>query len=145
MIYVDTREKKNQHVLDYFDKHGIRHESKCLETADYVNPDMPLVAVDRKQNLDELAANLCTKDSGRFWREVRRSHEAGMLLIILCEHGGRIGCLEDVKRWKSAYSRITGRMLYDKMLRVNRAYGVEFQFCVKKSTGKIIAEILGVS
>lgn len=142
MIYVDTREKKNRHVLDYFERHGVAYEMKCLETADYLDPDRPGVAVDRKQNLDELASNLCTRDSGRFWREARRAADSGLRLVVLCEHGGAVRSLDDVKGWRSRHSRITGTLLRAKMLRVSAAYGVEFRFCGKRSTGKAILEIL---
>lgn len=145
MIICDTREKKNSHVLSYFGRNGIQYEIRTMDTADYMDPDRPGVLVDRKRNLDELAANLCTRDSGRFWREIARSKDMGARLVVLCEHGGQYRSIEDVKAWRSKYSRITGRMLASRMYKAHIAYGVEFLFCSKRQTGRMIAEILAES
>ena len=118
---------------------GIEYTVAKLDTGDYMIPGGS-VTVDRKASLEELAGNLCSK-SHRFWREVRRSHDTGLKLIVLVENGRYHG-IEDVKAWKSAYSRVSGRYLANEMARVAIAYGVEFLFCNKKSTGKRIAEIL---
>ena len=34
-ILVDTREKSNQHITDWFDKKGIKWKSKALKQGDY--------------------------------------------------------------------------------------------------------------
>ena len=34
MIYVDTREKKNEHIIRYFEKNGICYERKKLDVCD---------------------------------------------------------------------------------------------------------------
>ena len=36
VILHDTREQKNQHILDFFDENNIIHEKEKLATADYV-------------------------------------------------------------------------------------------------------------
>lgn len=142
MILCDTREKKNQHILDYFDKEEIPYRVTALRTADYMDESRPGTVIDRKMSLDELATNLCTKDDNRFWREVRRSLEEKVKLIILCEHGGFVKTLDDVPFWRSRYSRITGSLLHKKILQVHISYGVEFLFCSKAETGRRIVEIL---
>ena len=63
-------------------------------------------------------------------------------MIILCEHGGKIKSIKDVAAWKSTYSRVTGRQLAAEIYRVHVAYGVEFLFCDKRSTGRRIVELL---
>ena len=65
-----------------------------------------------------------------------------MKMIVLCEHGGKIKSIKDVATWKSSYSRITGRQLAEEIYRVHIAYGVEFLFCDKRSTGRRIIELL---
>ena len=100
--------------------------------------------VDRKKDLNEVAQNLCSQDSSRFWRELRRAHSEKKKLIILVEHGGNIKSLQDVSTWKSKYSTITGRRLQSEMYRIAIAYGVQWEFCSKKSTGKRIVELLEV-
>lgn len=143
MIVCDTREKKNSHILDYFDKYNIPYVIQKLDTGDYMDADRPAVTVDRKQNLDELCQNLCTKDNSRFWREVRRSKDEDIKLVVLIEQGD-IKRLPEVRFWKSEYhSQVSGRRLYNEACRCHIAYGVEFLFCDKAETGQRIIEILG--
>ena len=143
MILCDTREKKNGHILEYFEMREIPYKVTKLDTGDYMEERNPLLTIDRKQNLDELAHNLFSPDKGRFWREVRRAHKEKIRMIVLIEHGGKIKSLQDVPKWKSRYSRITGKQLYSEICRVHIAYGIEFLFCDKRRTGKKIIELLG--
>ena len=141
MIIVDSREKKHQHILDYFDRHHEQYQIKALSTGDYMDSDCPGITIDRKKDLQELAGNLCTKDH-RFWREARRSHDEGLKMIVLIEQGGQIKTMNDVKNWTSKYTKVTGRRLYEEMFRIHVAYQIEFLFCDKSNTGKRILEIL---
>lgn len=143
MIICDTREKKNEHILEYFEMREIPFEVRKLDTGDYMDSDRPGLVIDRKQNLDELTHNLFSPDKSRFWREVRRAKDEHIKLIFLIEHGGRIKSLTDVRQWRSKYSKVTGHKLYAEICRVHIAYGCEFFFCNKRSTGKRIVEILG--
>ena len=142
MIISDSRERKNAHILDYFQRHNIEYEVKKLDTADYWNSENPNVLVDRKKDLNEVAQNLCSQDSSRFWRELRRAHSEKKKLIVLVEHSPNIKSLQDVSSWKSKYSTITGSRLQTEMYRIAIAYGVQWEFCGKKSTGKRIVELL---
>ena len=141
MIFVDSREKKNQHITSYFQSQGIEYSVKALSTGDYMDSERPDTTIDRKQNLEELSGNICTAN-GRFWREVRRSHEEGLKMIVLIEHGGKIKTMNDVPKWHSRYSKVTGKRLYNEMFRIHVAYNVEFLFCDKRNTGKRILELL---
>lgn len=145
MIYCDTREQKNGHVLEYFRRSGIEYEVRKLDTADYMDPERPGVLVDRKRTLDELAANLCTADSGRFWREIRRAHAEGAQLIVLCEHGRGVERAEHVRQWRSVRLGIGGASLARAMDRASLAYGVRFEFCERRDTGWMIAALLGAA
>lgn len=82
-IIVDTREKPHAitGIIAYFEKNGIEYEKRKLDTGDYMTPDNPCVAVDRKQNLGEVANNL-TSDNARFMREARRAAENGLRLVV---------------------------------------------------------------
>ncbi|MEE1138602.1 MAG: ERCC4 domain-containing protein [Acutalibacteraceae bacterium] len=143
-IIVDTREQKNSHILKYFAIHDIDYIEKKLDVADYQIEGKTDIAIDRKQNLDELARNLMNRaDHSRFWKEVRRAKEQGTKMIVLCEHGGQIKSIPDVSGWHSKYSPVSGRALMDEIYRVHIAYGVEFLFCSKRSTAKRILELLG--
>lgn len=145
MIICDTRERKNQRILRYFEAHDIPYVERKLDTGDYMDSDKMDTTIDRKQNLGELLHNMCSSDKSRFWREIRRSKENGIKFIILCEHGGQYKTIRDVANYKSRYSRISGRELMERMYAAHIAYGVEFLFCDKRSTGRRIAELLGCS
>ena len=141
----DTREKRNEHIKAYFDKHGIEYEIRKLDVGDYQIDGKPQISVDRKRNLQELSHNLMNpKDHSRFWKEVRRAREQKIKLFVLIEHGGQIKTIEDVAKWTDKYSGVSGRALANEIYRVHIAYGVEFLFCDKRSTARRIIEILEV-
>jgi ERCC4-type nuclease len=142
MVVVDTREKKWAHIREYFEQNNIPYVVQKLDVADYQIEGNENFVIDRKQNLDECCSNLCTDDSGRFWREVRLSKERGIKMIVLVEHSRNYRSIKDVANWKSKYTKVTGKQLMEEMYRVHIAYGVEWFFCTKKETGKRIMEIL---
>lgn len=142
MVVVDTREKKWAHIREYFEQNNIPYVVQKLDVADYQIEGNENLVIDRKQNLDECCSNLCTDDSGRFWREVRLSKERGIKMIVLVEHSRNYRSIKDVANWKSKYTKVTGKQLMEEMYRVHIAYGVEWFFCTKKETGKRIMEIL---
>ena len=145
MKYIfDTREKRNEHIKDYFDKNGIEYEIRKLDVGDYQIEGKPQISVDRKRNLQELSKNLMNpKDHSRFWKEVRRAREQKIKLFVLIEHGGQIKCIKDVAKWTDKYSGVSGRALTNEIYRVHISYGVEFVFCSKRNTPQRIIEILG--
>lgn len=141
--YVDSREKEHaiQGIVSYFDRHGVEWERRKLDVGDYMIEGQPGVIVDRKMSLTEMAHNMLTADRGRFYREVRRARDAGINLIILCEHGGIHG-LEDVARWKPKFGRSSGKKLADAIFRLEIAYNVPVFYCDPRSTGRRIIELL---
>ena len=144
VLIEDTRNKAGKHknVQRYCDKHGIELVREKLDIGDYMFPDGK-ISVDTKENLSEVATNLMNRsDAARFWREVRAAQESGIKLIVLVEHGGEIKTINDVPKWKSKYSPVTGRRLIDEMIRLEYAYGVRWVFCDKRSTGKRLIELL---
>lgn len=143
MIICDTREQKNERILQYFESHKIPYIEQKLETGDYMDSEKMDITIDRKQNLGELIHNMCSHDKIRFWDEIRRAHEAGIRFIILCEHGGSYKDIKDVAGYKDKHSKVPGRALMNQMYRAQIAYGVELLFCDKRSTGRRIVELLG--
>lgn len=142
-LIVDSREKKWEHIAEYFEKQGIEYEVRKLDVGDYMIEGQIGITVDRKRNLAELSHNLMNpKDHSRFWKEIRKSRELGTKLYILCEHGGKIKSIKDVALWNDKYSGVTGRRLLDEIYRVHISYQVEFIFTNKRSTGRRIIEIL---
>lgn len=145
IIQIDTREQKYDHVVRYFDSQGIKHvRSKCV-VGDYVNLENPMVVVDRKQNLQEVAGNVCQQHD-RFVRELELAKELGYKLYVLVEDP-TIKSLDQVCCWynwrkKTNPKAISGKTLYKIMLTMSEKYGVEWQFCKKSECGKRIAELL---
>ena len=141
MIISDSREKENQHILDYFDRHEIRWVKRKLDTGDYMMEENPNVRIERKQSLAEMAHNMLTADRPRFYREVRRARDQGIRLVILCEHGG-IHDLKDVEKWKPQFGKCSGKRLADAIFRLELGYSVPTFFCDPRSAGRRILEIL---
>lgn len=148
MIFVDTREHQNaiEGIMDYFDRNGIRHASTKLYVGDYQEVGNGLLVVDRKQSLQELVSNVCQQHE-RFRAELVRAEEAGIRLVILCEHGSGIRSLDDVSKWENPRRRTSPHAMNgDRLAKILKTmevrYGVEFRFCDKRETGQKIVEIL---
>lgn len=146
VIQIDSREQKYDHVVKYFDSQGIKHvRSKCV-VGDYVNLENPMVVVDRKQNLQEVAGNVCQQHD-RFVRELELAKELGYKLYVLVEDPN-VKSLEQVCSWYNWRKRtnpkaISGKTLYKIMLTMSDKYGVEWRFCKKSECGKRIVELIG--
>jgi len=145
MIQIDTREKPQAiaNIKAFFDKHNIEYIDKKMDIADYCVIGKENLVIDRKRNLQEVAQNLCSNDKSRFWREVRLAYQNHVRMIVLVEQSG-INDLRDVRNWQSKYQRLSGAILQEEMYRIAMAYGIEWKFCHKNSTGKVICELLGV-
>ncbi len=145
MIQIDTREKPQAiaNIKAFFDKHNIEYIDKKMDIADYCVIGKENLVIDRKRNLQEVAQNLCSNDKSRFWREVRLAYQNHVRMIVLVEQSG-INDLRDVRNWQSKYQRLSGARLQEEMYRIAMAYGIEWKFCHKNSTGKVICELLGV-
>ena len=142
IIIVDTREKRNEHILRYFDRHGIEYRIEKLEIGDYMLEGNDTISVDRKASVDELASNMLNRnDHARFLREAKRAADSGIKLIVLLETS-KYKAIPDLATWRSKYSGITGRALMDAVYKTHISYGVEFLFCPKISTGRRIIELL---
>lgn len=140
-LIVDTREKKNEHILNYFKRHGVDFECRALDVGDYML-DGGAISVDTKRSVDELAANMLNRiGHARFLREARRAEDSGIKLIVLLETS-KYKAIPDLREWRSKYSGITGRALMDAIYKTHISYGVEFLFCPKISTGRRIIELL---
>ncbi|MFI3211584.1 MAG: ERCC4 domain-containing protein [Peptostreptococcaceae bacterium] len=103
-ILVDTREKEIKHIIEKFDKNKIPYEFTTIKTGDYLiknldkNEVYNSIAIERKADLNELINNLLdrnsikeitvngeTKKLNRFYRELERSKEQNIKLIIIIE------------------------------------------------------------
>ena len=147
-IICDTREHKEElyRILYQFDRIGVSHEIHKLDVGDYMIKGKPNVVIDRKKDLGELCSNV-TQQHERFRRELIRAKAASIRFVILCEHGGSIHTIEDVKSWHNPRSKISpkavrGEQLYHSLCTIRDRYGVDICFCDKRNTGRKIVEIL---
>lgn len=143
MLIVDSREKKWKHIESYLWTHNIEYKVAKLDVGDYTSTDNAHISIDRKANLDEIGGNLSSGKGNyhRFLNEVKRAKKSGIRLIVLIE-GTSCRTLEDVKRWRSKYTNITGAWLYRQMKNLSYAYGVDWRFCRTNQTAKEILTIL---
>ena len=140
-IWIDSREKKCDHIKESFDRHGIKYEIRKLDEGDYQIDGQTNLTVDRKKDMQEMY-NCVVNDKSRFYKEVRRCHQKGIKLYVLIEHGGQIKSLADVPKWKPKYGTIPSREIAERLYRLHISYNVEVLFCDKRSTGRRIVEIL---
>lgn len=145
----DTREKKNWHVLNYFDKVGIKYEVAKLDFGDYMDAYRPSICIDRKQNIAELAKN-CTREHARFKREIERAAQAGATLVILVEQNRykdrdkwiHVNDIADLMLWTSPHTTIRGEKVYRVLASWCNHYPLRVEFCNRRNTGKRILEII---
>lgn len=147
-IQCDTREHRGQieRIENQFDELGVKHFRSKLYCGDYQSLDNPRLVVDRKKDLQELCGNVCQQHE-RFRSELIRAQEHGIQIVILCEHGGQIRELEDVYFWNNPRKRTSpkamdGWQLFKILNTMKNKYGVRFEFCDKRQTGRRIMEIL---
>ncbi len=165
-VQVDTREhaKEWERIKGQFDALGVQYFRSKMYVGDYQSLDNPRLVIDRKKDLQEICGNVCQQHE-RFKAELLRAKEQGIKLVILCEHGADIKCLEDVYfwqnprkyqiRWKTVNGKrvkdvisakaVDGNQLYKSLCTIRDRYGVSFIFCTKEETGQKIIEILGGS
>ena len=145
IIQVDSREQKYEHVTKYFDSQEIKWvRSKCV-VGDYVNLENPMVVIDRKKDLQEVAGNVCQQHE-RFVRELELAKELGYKMIVLVEESN-ISTLIDVPSWynwrrKKNPRAVNGKTLYRIMKTMSEKYDIQWEFTTKQQCGKRIVELL---
>ena len=98
VVLVDSREKKNNHILDYFDKQGIAYQIGALEYGDYsfmipasaADEDIFFhrdIVVERKASLEELSGNLA-QERERFEKEFLKAGNDGCKVYLMVEAPG---------------------------------------------------------
>lgn len=147
-IQIDSREKSRaiRKIIAEFDKQDVRYFVSKLYVGDYINMERPLVFIDRKQNIAEIAAN-ATSGHKRVKKELERLKEIGGKMFFLIEQetidGKNIESLEDIMLWQPKYGEIIGERVYRILKSWEAKYNIEFIFCSKRNTGKEIIRLLG--
>ena len=105
------------------------------------------MAIDTKENMDEIAGNICGKEHTRFINECKAARDAGCQLIILVENTNGIKKLEDVHIWENprvVYSPncVQGPRLQKAMETIQERYGARFCFCAPGESAETIDRII---
>ena len=151
-IQIDTREKQRaiQSILKTFDEYEINYIQSKMYVGDYCLLENPLLIIDRKQNIAEIAQN-ATSGHGRMKRELKRLDDMGGQMIFLIEqktytdpNGTKrtINSLEDIMFWENRYGCVDGIQVYKILDAWQHKHNVSYRFCDKRQTGKVILEIL---
>lgn len=148
IIQIDSREKPRaiSKIIAEFDKQGIKHFISKMYVGDYCDHENPLIIIDRKQNIAEIAQNT-TSGHSRFKRELQRLDDIGGKMYILIEQdsidGKPIKGLEDLILWAPKFGEIMGDRVYRVLKTWQNKHNVEYVFCSKRNTGKEIIRLLG--
>lgn len=98
VVLVDSREKKNTHILDYFKKHRISYQVSKLDYGDYsfmipasaAGADIFFhndIVIERKSSLEELSGNLA-QERERFEKEFLKAGNDGCKVYLMVEDVG---------------------------------------------------------
>lgn len=98
VILVDSREKRNGHISDYFEKNGIAYQKTKLDYGDYsfmipasaAGEDIYFhrdCVVERKASLEELSGNLA-QERERFEKEFLKAGNDGAKIYLMVESLG---------------------------------------------------------
>lgn len=147
IIYEDTRQKATEHnnKHTYWNRHNISIVRQVLKCGDYMLDTNANVSIDTKQNILELANNMFC-DSKRFEKECIRAKNSGIKLIFLIEEKFD---KDKLLHWQSPkdvngkrFMNVQGWQIYKEMQRYSQLYDCMFRCCHKKSSGKIILDLL---
>ena len=96
VILIDSREKQNHHIVDYFEKNHIPYEITTLSYGDYscrmsaTTGDIYFhndIVIERKNSLEELSGSL-TRDRERFEKEFLKAGNDGCKVYLMVEDMG---------------------------------------------------------
>jgi len=153
LILVDSREKENTHIIDYFNKNNISWSNTKFDHGDYSytlkNPPKIEFAqeiktiqpnwnfsdflIERKSSLGELSTNF-SKDRDRFQYELEQIHIRGVRLTLLVEHPSVLQALLD----NDYDSDLSKEAFLGSLFSFINRYNINLIGCKKQNTGQII-------
>lgn len=150
IIECDTRQQKEKHIVDYFDKNEIKYIRNKLYCGDYKRVDSTKVIIDTKKDLVELSSNLCrATEHLRIKKEIAKACDIGCERFIFLIADKSITSVDEVHEWKvptrqdgTKYTKVDPATLQKIMKTMMDKYGVEFIFCKKSEMGKEIVRLL---
>lgn len=144
IIIVDTREKGNKKILEYFDNVGQDYIISKLDAGDYALFKNFNTIIDKKDGLLELSHNLCNSlEHERIKREIQRAKDLGCSNFIFLIQDNKIKTTEDIKSWSSPHTKVKGETLLKIMNTMRKKYAIRFIIVPKKKMGEMIINLLG--
>ena len=142
IIEMDTRNKKDEYVTNYFDKHNIKWIRNKLYAGDVKLLNDTKVIIDLKANIEEIAHNLCNSlEHARVKREIEKAREIGCEDFIFLIKSN-IKSANDLINWTSNKTKIKGSVLIKVMSTMKERYGCRFIFTTRTNAPKKIIELL---
>ena len=143
IIIVDTREKGNKKILEYFDSVGQDYIISKLDAGDYTLFKDFSTIIDKKDGLLELSHNLCNSlEHERIKREIQRAKDLGCENFIFLIQDNKIKTAEDIKNWSSTHTKVRGETLLKIMNTMRKKYAIRFIIVPKKKMGEMIINLL---
>ena len=141
---MDTREKENSHITNYFDMKKTPYIKQALSYGDYsymlpANPEYGInrdlyftnhLAIERKASLEELSGNL-GQNRERFENELRRAGKAKILLMI------EAGSLADIY-WNKYNTQLSEKAYIASILALQHRYDMSVNFVDLGNAGRFI-------
>ena len=147
VIVEDSRNQigKHKNINAYLQSVGLRVIRSKLIVGDYVIANRQDTSIDTKKDMVEVSQDIF-RDHKRFRAECELAKDCEIRLVVLIEDN-TVSNYEELLQWVNPQpnrSALTpnGERCYKVMKAMEYSYGVEFQFCKKKDTGKRILEIL---
>jgi ERCC4-type nuclease len=135
-IIIDTREKKNSHITNYFDREGINYINKKMDSGDYsfeldgLTFESKLI-IERKACIDEICNNF-TRHRERFEREFQRIKEDSFVILLI-----ENSTIDMIKEHKYR-SKMHPNSLLGSLKSWQKKYNIITVFCNKSHVGKFI-------
>ena len=143
IIELDTRNKKDSYVTQYFDLHGIKWIRNKLYAGDVKLLNSTRVIIDLKANTEEIAHNICNnKEHIRLVKELAKAKEIQCEKFVFLIKDGKIKCADDLINWSSDKTKVKGATLYKSMVTMTKKYGCKFIFTTEENAPKKIMELL---
>ena len=147
VVVEDSRNQTGKHknINAYLESVGVRVIRSKMIVGDYTLPADQRICIDTKKDMVEVSQNIF-QDHARFRRECELAKDCGIHLVVLIEDN-TVANWDELLKWTNPQpnrSALTpnGERCYKVMKAMEYSYGVEFQFCNKKNTGKRILQIL---
>lgn len=145
VILVDSREKQNGRILEYFQRQGIAYQKTKLDYGDYTllipasaaGQDIYFhrdIVIERKASLEELSGNLA-QERDRFEKEFLRARNDGCKVYLMVEAPG--GYSDIISHRYNTQLKPSAYMASLKTWEVR--YGANVQFISPEYSGYYIA------